>query len=245
MMNTNIYHYKKKIKKGKIIGEIIFIYIITVVFVLLFNSILLQAYKIPTNSMEPGLAENARILVDKFSIGPKYPLTNVRIFDATKKQINRGDVIAFLSHEYYNKSSFFRSFSTFVYTITFTLVDISSLTNHYDSAVYVKRVIGVPGDKIKFRLVNDVIVVTINGIPEKNVIPETYTIIEEDRKTSKLLTSMMLQSEYTVKEKEYYVLGDNRISSSDSRVWGTIKDDQIVGKVIFKYWPFSSFGVVR
>ena len=49
----------------------------------------------------------------------------------------------------------------------------------------------------------------------------------------------------TLKDNEYYVLGDNRISSSDSRIWGCVKNDQILGKVIFKYWPLDSFGVAR
>ena len=239
------YHYKKKIEKGKIFKDIILIYCITVLFVLLFNSILLQAFKIPTTSMEPSLKKDVRILVDKFSVGPKYPLTDKRIFDATESQVQRGDIIAFYSNEYYNKGAFYRSITTFIYTISFTLIDIPFLAKHYDSSVYVKRVVGIPGDKIKFRLINDEVVLTINGIPEKEIIPGNYQTVVENRANSKLLTTMIIQNEYTLKDNEYYVLGDNRISSSDSRIWGCVKNDQILGKVIFKYWPLDSFGVAK
>ncbi|MCH5150360.1 MAG: signal peptidase I [Spirochaetales bacterium] len=239
------YHYKKKIEKGKIFKEIILIYCTIVLFILLFNSLLFQAFKIPTNSMEPSLKEGVRILVDKFSIGPKYPLTNRRVFDATESQVKRGDIIAFYSNEYYNKGAFYRSITTFLYTISFTLIDVPSLTKHYDSSVYVKRVVGIPGDKIRFRLINDEVILTINGIPEKEIIPENYQIVKETRSNSKLLTTMIIQNEYILKDNEYYVLGDNRISSSDSRIWGSVKKDQIIGKVIFKYWPFDAFGVAK
>ncbi|MEE1289803.1 MAG: signal peptidase I [Spirochaetota bacterium] len=239
------YHYKKKIEKGKIFKDVILIYSITVLFVLLFNSILLQAFKIPTDSMTPTLKEGGRILVDKFSVGPKYPLTDKRIFDATESQVQRGDIIAFYSNEYYNKGAFYRSITTFLYTVSFTLIDIPALAKHYDSSVYVKRVVGLPGDKIKFRLINDEVILTINGIPEKEIIPKEYRIISENRTNSKLLTTMIIQNEYVLKDNEYYVLGDNRISSSDSRIWGGVKKEQILGKVIFKYWPLDVFGVAR
>jgi signal peptidase I len=195
--------------------------------------------------MTPTLKEGGRILVDEFSVGPKYPLTDKRIFDATESQVQRGDIIAFYSNEYYNKGAFYRSITTFLYTVSFTLIDIPALAKHYDSSVYVKRVVGLPGDKIKFRLINDEVILTINGIPEKEIIPKEYRIISENRTNSKLLTTMIIQNEYVLKDNEYYVLGDNRISSSDSRIWGGVKKEQILGKVIFKYWPLDVFGVAR
>lgn len=245
MSNSSYYYYKKKINKGKIIKDIIFIYFITVVIVLLFNSLLFQAYKVPSDSMAPTLKENSRILVDKFSIGPKYPLTNARIFDSTRNSINRGDVIVFMSNEYYNRSSLFRSFSTLLYTLSFTTIDLSNIVRHYDSNIYVKRVIGVPGDHIRYRLINDTVVVMINGVPEKEVIVGKYQTVEENKNNSKLLSSMMLQNEFVVKDNEYYVLGDNRVSSSDSRIWGSVKKDQIIGKAFFRYWPVTLFGVIK
>ena len=56
---------------------------------------------------------------------------------------------------------------------------------------------------------------------------------------------MILQNEYNVKKNEYYVLGDNRISSYDSRICGGIKSIQIIGKALLKYYPFTEFGVLK
>jgi signal peptidase I len=239
-------YYKKKVNKRKIIKDIIYIYIIAVLLVLMFNSLFIQAFKIPSNSMEPTLYENNRILVNKFIYGPKIPFTDIRIFDG-KRNIHRGDIIVFMSEEYSNKNVLFRVSSTFIYTLTFSIVDISNIVRHYDSNVYVKRIVGIPGDRIKFNVVNGTVVVYINGIPEKKAIELDYKTIEENEKNSKLLSLMTLQNEYVVKEGEYYVLGDNRISSSDSRIWGSygVTPKQIIGKAIIKYWPTNQIGVFK
>ena len=56
---------------------------------------------------------------------------------------------------------------------------------------------------------------------------------------------MILKNEYSVKENEYYMLGDNRISSADSRIWGGVNADQIIGKAILIYYPFNKTGVLK
>ncbi|HPO50420.1 MAG TPA: signal peptidase I, partial [Spirochaetota bacterium] len=119
-------HYKKKVDKKKAIKEIILIYFFAVLFVLTFNSLIMQAYKIPSNSMEPTLKEKTRVLANKFGYGPKYPFTETRIFDATGN-IRRGDVIVFMSKEYIEKNKLFRIFSSSIYTLTFSIVDLSNL----------------------------------------------------------------------------------------------------------------------
>ena len=244
-MNATRYdYYKKKVNKNKIFKDILLIYIIAVIFVLLFNSILLQAYKIPSDSMFPTIPDGTRALTNKFIFGPKYPLTDIRIFDSTQN-INRGDVIVFMSNEYFSKNVLIRTFSTFVYTVTFSLIDISGYFKLYESNIYIKRVIGIPGDKIKFKVINNKIVVFINGVEERKVINIDYKLIEETEENSPLLGNMILQNEFDVKEGEFYVLGDNRVSSADSRIWGTVKSKQIIGKAFVKYWPLNQFGVIR
>lgn len=246
MSNSSYYYYKKSINKSKIIHDAIIIYLITVLTVILFNSFLFQAYKVPSNSMYPTLDSNTRIITDKFVVGPRIPLSNRRFFDSIAKNINRGDVVVFMSHEYYKKSVFFRAFSNLIHTLTFTLVDITDMLNQYDSNIYVKRIIGIPGDKIRFELLNDdTIQVKINGVYEKQVIPSEYVLIEENKNNSKLLTAIQLHKEITVGENQYYLLGDNRVSSSDSRVFGTISSNQIIGKAVFTYWPLEKFGVIK
>jgi signal peptidase I len=77
------------------------------------------------------------------------------------------------------------------------------------------------------------------------VINIDYQLIDETEENSPLLSNMILQNETVLKDGEFYVLGDNRISSSDSRIYGPIKSKQIVGKAVLKYWPLRSFGAVR
>ncbi|HQH31622.1 MAG TPA: signal peptidase I, partial [Spirochaetota bacterium] len=97
-------YYKKRVNKKKVFKDIVLIYFIAVIFVLLFNSLILQAYRIPSNSMFPGISEGTRVLANKFIYGPKYPLSDFRIFDSTKS-VKRGDVIVFYSKEYMKKNT--------------------------------------------------------------------------------------------------------------------------------------------
>jgi len=237
-------HYKKKVNKKRIFKDIIFIYLIAVIFVLLFNPMILQAYKIPSNSMEPQIDEHYRILVNKYVYGPKYPFSENRIFDATNN-IRRGDVVIFMSNEYFQKNKFVRVVSTLLYTLTFSIIDLSNYVYRDESNIYIKRVIGVPGDTIKYIIENGKVVVLINGIPERKIIGVDYDLIDETERNSKLLSKMLLVNEYLVKENEYYVLGDNRISSSDSRIWGGVNSGQMIGKAILIYYPFNKFGAIK
>ena len=108
--------------------------------------------------------------------------------------------------------------------------------------VYIKRVIGLPGDVIKYQLVDNIIMVFINNNPEKELIKNKYNLIDNNEKYP-------LLSEYTVKQDEYYVLGDNRKHSFDSRFIGSINLKQIIGKAVLKYWnwPFdyNKLGVLK
>lgn len=237
-------HYKKKVNKKRILKDIIFIYLIAVIFVLLFNSMILQAYKIPSNSMEPQINEHYRILVNKYIYGPKYPFSEKKIFDATNN-IRRGDVVVFMSNEYFRKNKFVRVISTLLYTLSFSIIDLSNHVYKEESNIYIKRVIGIPGDTIKYELVDGKVMVLINSIPERKIIGINYDLIEETERNSKLLSKMILINEYKVKGNEYYVLGDNRISSSDSRIWGGVNSRQMIGKAITIYYPFNKFGAIK
>ena len=95
---------------------------------------------------------------------------------------------------------------------------------------YIKRVIGLPGDTVEIK---DGIV-SINGTP----LYEPY-ILQEPPQTNKDYGPRVLSDD------EYFVLGDNRNNSSDSRSWGTIKRNDIIGKAWFIYWPPSKWGVVK
>lgn len=95
---------------------------------------------------------------------------------------------------------------------------------------YIKRIIGLPGEAVKCEM-GRVVVTDANG---KNVsIQESY--LEDSVKTNNCKPSQKLGSE------EYFVLGDNRSGSSDSRAWGILPKKDIVGKVWLKVLPIKDF----
>ncbi|WP_027408999.1 signal peptidase I [Anoxybacteroides tepidamans] len=103
---------------------------------------------------------------------------------------------------------------------------------------YVKRVIGLPGDQIVYK--NDVLYV--NGKPMEEPYLKPYKRKLVDGKLTGDFTLEEVTGEKTVPKGCVFVLGDNRLSSWDSRHFGCIKMSQIVGKVNVRYWPFNEIG---
>jgi signal peptidase I len=97
------------------------------------------------------------------------------------------------------------------------------------SKSYIKRVIGVPGDIVEV----DSGTVIVNGEPlEEDYVPDAY----RDHQSYAAMT---------VPPDHYYVLGDHRTSSNDSRAWGTVHKDYIYGEAVFVYWPLEKMGRLR
>ena len=97
------------------------------------------------------------------------------------------------------------------------------------SKSYIKRVIAVPGDRIRI----DEGQVYVNGSPlDEPYVPEDY----RDR---------MSKEERVVPRDSYFVMGDHRNSSNDSRAWGYVPKNLIYGKAVFVYWPLDKMGRVR
>jgi signal peptidase I len=145
-----------------------------------------QPVKVEGTSMMPGLTDQERIFINKFTY--RFGLGS----------IERGDTVVF---EY-------------------------PLDN---SKSYIKRVIGLPGDEIRI----DRGQVYVNDQP----LQEDY--VESDYRDDISMQTMV------VKPDEYFVLGDHRNSSSDSRVWGTVARKYIYGKAVFCYWPLNKMGRLR
>lgn len=98
---------------------------------------------------------------------------------------------------------------------------------------YVKRVIGLPGETIK--------------------VADGRVFINQEALKESYLTNFVLTNggsflppnrEFSVPENEYFVLGDNRLYSSDSREWGTVNKEDIIGRALIKLWPPLKFGVL-
>ncbi|MDA8234487.1 MAG: signal peptidase I [Clostridia bacterium] len=95
-----------------------------------------------------------------------------------------------------------------------------------DTTPYIKRIIGLPGETVELRKGK----VYING----QMIEETYL-------------NEITGNDYgpiTVPEENYFVMGDNRNNSLDSRVWGFVPQDNIIGRALIRYYPFNRIGIV-
>ena len=97
------------------------------------------------------------------------------------------------------------------------------------SKSYIKRVIGMPGDRVA---VDDGKVIVNGQALVENYVPAEY------RDQSSM-------SERVIPDNEYFVLGDHRSSSNDSRAWGMVPRRYIYGKAVFIYWPLDKMGLLR
>jgi signal peptidase I len=183
--------------------------------VLLLRSFLVEPFRIPSGSMMPTLLVGDFILVNKFAYGIRLPVLNTKIIEIDEPE--RGDVVVFR----YPKDP---------------TVD------------YIKRVVGLPGDTVRYA--NKV--VYINGHPAGQVPAGVYlgkgsgVSMSGASKRREQLGDLQhdvlvmprtpgLEGEYVVGEGEYFVMGDNRDNSNDSRYWGTVPEGNLVGKA-FRIW---------
>ena len=96
------------------------------------------------------------------------------------------------------------------------------------SKSYIKRVVGLPGDRVEVQEGRVII--------DNKVLREPYLAPGHgDRRSYSMIQ---------IPPGHYYVMGDHRDSSHDSRQWGTVHQSSIYGKAVFCYWPFESFGSV-
>jgi len=98
---------------------------------------------------------------------------------------------------------------------------------------YIKRIIGLPGETVEIN--GDEVKIFNKENPEGQILTEPYIYID------KLVPSQFsnIKLKITLKEKEYFVLGDNRHNSSDSRLWGILPRENIVGKTYVRLFPFN------
>jgi signal peptidase I len=187
--------------------------VILVVFVL--RAFIVEPFRIPSGSMLPGLLPGDFILVSKSSYGVRLPVVNVRAVGSAMPA--RGDVVVFRYPA-------------------------------EPSVNYIKRMVGLPGDKVVYRdkkiYVNGVMMEQEPAAPYMLREPgqgltqmyrwqETLGEIKHDILTMTAGNGPML--EFQVPEGHYFVLGDNRDRSNDSRYWGFVPDDHLVGRA-FMIW---------
>lgn len=191
-----------------------------------FRSIVVEPFQIPSGSMVPTLAIGDFILVSKFTYGLRIPFTDIEVVPLGEPE--RGDVVVFLYPP-----------------------DLRSGTK----TDYIKRIVGLPGDTVEVR--DDV--VYINGVEQTRTFTgdTTYTDqscytydmrgFEEDLsgvrhpvyQSTSYASRMADWGPRAVPDGNYFVMGDNRDHSADSRVWEFVPRENIRGKAFFVWLSFN------
>jgi signal peptidase I len=208
---------------------------------LFFSNSVSTPLKVVSSSMEPLLFEGDRILYSRFLVD-----TQSRVLINTDSDISRGDLLV-ISPPYYRKNQrIIEIINPVIRFFSFQKFQLSSYSRYnWETGMMVKRVIALPGDTI--RTVDQKVYLKIPGekyfSPEEEVLKVKYKVntiqAPEGWKTGYPLDGSI--QEYELSDGEYWVLSDNRGSGSDSFFWGPLKEDRIIGKVFFRYWPLSGF----
>jgi signal peptidase I len=184
--------------------------------VFLLRGFVVEPFRIPSGSMLPSLFIGDFILVNKFAYGIKLPIVNYKLIELDQPE--RGDVVVFR----YPRDP---------------------------SLDYIKRVIGLPGDHIAYY--NKVLYVNSKPVdrefvgqykgPGQTYANEYVEKLKEGEHAILLLPARPnnLQGEYIVPESTYFVMGDNRDNSNDSRVWGPVPESNLVGKAFMIWMHYS------
>jgi signal peptidase I len=214
---------------------------VTVIMALFGMTFIVQAVKVPTGSMQNTITIGDHLLVNKFIFAPGKSLPFL-----PQREIKRGDIIVFKYPG--NKYDPTR--------------DSSRSDNKPILTNYVKRVIGLPGDRIRIEgqnvIVNDKVIPEhrIEAIEYNQKAPlrivsatepkpdEPYDVYykpdaNDDSSDYEVFRAEGNGREITVPEASYFVMGDNRNNSEDSRYWGFVPRDLVIGRAMFVYWSYD------
>jgi len=221
--------------------------VVTAVMALFFMTFIAQAAEVPSASMENTIFVGDRFLINKFVFAPGPPLPFLPMRD-----IRRGDVVVFKYPSDINTDAEVVQYKT----------------------LFIKRVIGMPGETIEVRgaevyvdgrqlpehrvaaldpnLGNDKAQLKqLRPTSERG--DEPYTVYYSPRTLSRAGRDERPQSEFRygvnrpfrIPDGHYFVMGDNRDNSADSRVWGTVPRDLVIGKALFVIWSYDESAPAR
>src|SRR5687768_7554405 len=176
--------------------------VIAVILALFVRTWVVQAFKIPTGSMENNLLIGDHLLVNKFVFGPTGSSLERSVLPV--RDVRRRDVIVFKYPDEPERD-------------------------------FIKRVIGLPGETLELRAKK----VYVNGQP----LDEPYVHFLEPASTAQEVTSFDVRERYgpvRVPEGHYFVMGDNRDNSQDSRYWGFLPRANIKGRALMIYWSYDA-----
>ncbi len=182
------------------------------VIVLILRSFLIEPFQIPTGSMIPTLEVGDFILVNKYAYGVRLPIIGTKIMDVDDPE--RGEVMVFIPP--------------------------------HENKPYIKRVIGLPGDTVRYEdknlyingelidkeYVEPITVDTSIGGLAGTLFTETINGVEHATQHIDAVGRRRARTTWVIPNGHYFMMGDNRDNSSDSREWGAVPEQDIVGKAV-------------
>jgi signal peptidase I len=178
--------------------------VVAVILALFIRTFVVQAFKIPTGSMEENLLIGDHLLVNKFVFGPTASAAEKAVLPIT--DIKRGDVLVFKFPVEPERD-------------------------------FIKRVIGLPGETVEVKERK----IYINGTVIDD--PHAHYLLPASSPDYHEVTSFDVRERYgpvTVPANQYFVMGDNRDNSQDSRYWGFLPRENVKGKALLIYWSYEA-----
>ncbi|MEW6600389.1 MAG: signal peptidase I [Nitrospirota bacterium] len=202
--------------------------IIAVFLALLIRAFVVQAFKIPSGSMIPTLLIGDHILVNKFTYGITLPFSDSRVL--MFNQPKRGDVIVFS----FPKNKDQEECISVSKNISYRFSNAWSSGNPFylfrdDCKDFIKRVIAVGGDTIEVK--NKIVYINDEPLDEPYTIHNDLSVEGQPRD---------FFGPFTVPRGSFFVMGDNRDQSYDSRFWGIVDLNEIKGKAFIMYWSWDA-----
>ena len=220
--STDNKHKSTEIPEGKTAASdiphrgVIAEWTVTIILLLFGTTTLVQAFVIPTGSMEDSLLIGDHLLVDKLAYSPHGSIDEYLL---PYQDVQRGDIIVFRYP-----------------------MDLSQ--------TFVKRVVGLPGDRL--RLVDKKLILNGQTVDEPYVIHRTAYIDQYrdnfpgqpntpiPERALEMLRQNVVRNEIVVPPNNYFAMGDNRDQSLDSRYWGFVPRENIIGKPLLIYWSYDA-----
>jgi signal peptidase I len=234
---------EERTKAGAIVDQVVTL-VIAITIALAIRQFVVEPFRIPSGSMFPTLLIGDHLFVNKLAYGPSLPFSEIRLPGFSEPK--RGDVVVFEVARPRNK----------VGGRDIQPVDLAPEGTPTED--FVKRLVGLPGDRIAWRGGR----IFVNGVPLE-VFPADEDFVDDSGRTFPISWedlgscrhailddphsrgrrgSRLDRGTWVVEPGRYFMMGDNRDNSNDSRVWGTVRHEELKGPAFILYWSWNVNG---